>query len=49
MGLPGGSDGLDHVVTDRLQDWVVHFEKLENVETAAIVREIKDGLSDIPF
>ena len=49
MGLPGGSDGLDHVVTDRLQDWVVHFEKLENVETAAIVREIKDSLSDIPF
>ena len=33
----------------RDRDWVVHFEKLENVETAAIVREIKDGLSDIPF
>jgi len=51
MGLPGGKDGLDQFVFSRLQDWIVHFEKHQNIDSAQIVREIREEIQDanIPF
>ncbi|SRR5216684_657410 len=46
LGLPGGKDGLDQFVFSRLQDWIVHFEKHQNVDSAQIVREIKVEIED---
>jgi len=48
-GLPGGEGGLDHKVLRRLDDWIAHFEKQGNMDSANIVREIKEEVGDIPF
>ena len=51
MGLPGGANGTDRLVASRLQDWIAHFEKHANADSARIVTEIKTEIDDmnIPF
>jgi hypothetical protein len=51
MGLPGGPEGKDRLVVSRLQDWISHFEKTENPESADVVRKLRAEIEDmsIPF
>lgn len=46
--LPSGDSG-DALVSARLDDWVSHFEKQANSESAELVREIKLEVEAVPF
>jgi hypothetical protein len=47
--LPSGGSGLDSLVVRRLEDWIEHFEKNGNPESAEAAREIKNEVEDVPF
>jgi hypothetical protein len=50
MELPGGEDGLDQWIGNRLDDWIAHFDKQSRADMAGTVREIKEETEgQVPF